>query len=185
VLLGVATIGDSPDRYGRRPVFAFLADGRSVQGEMVAAGLARARWLPGESDCFHSFLAREKPAREARLGLWSLPETAIASADDPSLLQRTGLYAVVEGRLVSIGHGAPMIFLDFGRDYRRDFAVMLSPQVAKGLIARGVAVDSLTGKRIRVRGVIEANGGPAIRLNDAAEIEVIGDDESNAGAASN
>jgi micrococcal nuclease len=151
----IAPTNESPDRYGRRHVFAFLADGRSVQGEMVAAGLARARFLPGESECFQSLLAGEKPARDGRLGLWGGQQTAIAETDDPSLLQRTGLYAVVEGRLVSVGHGAPMTFLDFGRDYRRDFTVMLSPQVAKGLAAAGVAVDELTGKRVRVRGVIE------------------------------
>lgn len=181
----IAPTNESPDRYGRRHVFAFLADGRSVQGEMVAAGLAPARWLPGESECFQSLLAGEKPARDGRLGRWGGQQAAIAEADDPSLLQRTGLYAVVEGRLVSVGHGAPMTFLDFGRDYRRDFTVMLSPQVAKGLAAAGVAVDELTGKRVRVRGVIEDSNGPAIRLNDAAEMEVIGDDKSNAGANSN
>ncbi|HEY5080800.1 MAG TPA: thermonuclease family protein [Bauldia sp.] len=148
----IAPTNESPDRYGRRHVFAFLADGRSVQGEMVAAGLAPARRLPGESECFQSLLAGEKPARDGRLGLWGGQQAAIAEADDPSLLQRTGLYAVVEGRLVSVGHGAPMTFLDFGRDYRRDFTVMLSPQVAKGLAAAGVAVDELTGKRVRVPG---------------------------------
>ena len=74
-----------------------------------------------------------------------------------------------------------MIFLDFGRDYRRDFTVMVSPQVAKGLTAVGVSVDGLAGRRVRVRGVIEERSGPTIRLNNAAEIEVT-DDQAPPGA---
>ncbi len=144
---------------------------------MVAEGLARARWLPGEAVCFQSFLSREQAARQASLGLWGRPETAVLAADDPSLVRKTGLYELVEGRLASVGHGAPMLFLDFGRDYRRDFTVMAPPQVAQGLTAAGISVDGLVGKRLRVRGVIEDSSGAAIRLNDAAEIEVIDDED--------
>ena len=179
--VALAPTSDSPDRYGRRHAFVFLPDGRSVENEMVAAGLARARWLPGDDVCFRELLAGESQARDAGIGLWASPETAVLKADDPSLLERTGLYELVEGRLVSVGHGAPMIFLDFGRDYRRDFTVMVSPQVAKGLTAAGVSVDGLAGRRVRVRGVIEESSGPTIRLNDAAEIEVI-DDQDPPGA---
>jgi endonuclease YncB( thermonuclease family) len=179
--VGLAPTSDSPDRYGRRHAFVFLSDGRSVEGEMVAAGVARARWLPGDGLCFQDLLARERQGRAAHGGLWASPDSGVLEADDPSLLQRSGLNEVVEGRPVSVGHGAPLIFLDFGRDYRRDFIVKVSPQVAQGLTAAGVSVDGLVGKPVRVRGVIEDSNGPAIRLNDAAEIEVI-DDEASSGA---
>jgi micrococcal nuclease len=68
-----------------------------------------------------------------------------------------------------------MIFLDFGGDYRRDFTIMVSPPVAERLSEAGLAVDEFEGRRIRVRGVIEESGGPAIRLNDPSEIEVLDD----------
>jgi hypothetical protein len=74
-----------------------------------------------------------------------------------------------------------MTFLDFGAVYRRDFTVMLTPAIAEKLASKdtvsgtgkSVAVDALANRRVRVRGVIEASGGPAIRLNDPAEIELI------------
>jgi len=182
--VGLAAAGESPDRHGRRHGYLFLADGRSVAAELVAAGLVRVRWLPGESACFQALLAGESAARRARRGLWASPDYVIRKAYDPSLLRRNGLYELVEGRVVFVGHGTRMIFLDFGRDFRRDFTVMVSPAVAEGLAAAGVPVDGFANRRVRVRGVIEDSGGPAIRLNDAAEIEFIdGDDQDDVGAS--
>jgi hypothetical protein len=74
-----------------------------------------------------------------------------------------------------------MTFLDFGLVYRRDFTVMLTPAIAEKFASMDVedgtgksgGVDAFANRRVRVRGVIEASGGPAIRLNDPAEIELI------------
>ena len=136
------------------------------------------------------------PATRVRLrpsrGRIAGPAGASRSVDEPAIRRargrrcfassRNGLYELVEGRVVSVGHGSCMIFLDFGRDYRRDFTVMVSPPVAERMAAAGLPVDGLAGRRIRVRGVIEDSGGPAIRLNDPAEIEVL-DDGDDVGAA--
>ena len=169
-----------PDRYGRRRAQIWLDDGRWLQGLVVAAGLARVRRYPGESDCLAALLAVENGARTARLGLWASPEYAVRRAGDPSLIERNGLYEVVEGRVESVGHGRTMVFVDFGRDYRRDFTIMLGPAVAGALAEAGVEVDGLVGRRVRVRGVIEASGGPAIRLGDPGDLEFL-DDGKDAG----
>ena len=174
--MGIRWAGEAADRYGRRRAYVFLADGRSVQTLLIGEGLARARWLPGEDGCFRSFLAGEKPARLALLGLWASPEYAVKSANDPSLPARNGLYDLVEGRVVSVGHGSRMIFLDFGRSIRRDFTVMVPPAVADALTAAGMPADGFAGRRVVVRGMIEEAGGPAMRLNDPAEIEIMDDD---------
>jgi endonuclease YncB( thermonuclease family) len=176
----MAPAGTAPDRYGRRPAWVFAGE-RSVQEALLAAGLARARWYPGETDCLAAFLAAERPARAANLGLWAAAAYAIRQADDPSLLDQNGLYAVVEGKVVSVGHGSRMTFLDFGAVYRRDFTVMLTPAIAEKLVStdveggtgKGGGVDAFANHTVRVRGVIEESGGPAIRLNDPAEIELI------------
>jgi hypothetical protein len=168
------TAEGQPDRYGRRHAFVFLADGRLLQSALVEEGAARARWLPGDSACFATLLAAEKPARRAHTGLWAAPE-AILAADDPSLVSRAGLYEVVAGRLISVGHGASVTFLDFGRNHRRDFTVMLSGALVKALTATLGSVDALVGRQLLVRGVIQNNRGAAMRLNDAAEIELFDD----------
>ena len=166
-----ATAAGKPDRYGRRHAFVFLADGRLLQAALVGEGAARARWLPGESACLSALIAAEHEARREKLGLWASPE-AILAADDPSLVRRTGLYEVIGGRLASVGHGSAMTFLDFGQDHRRDFTVMASAAVTKALTQTLGSVDSLVGRHLLVRGVIQKSHGAAIRLNDAAEIEL-------------
>lgn len=177
----LAPAGSGLDRYGRRHAYLFLVGGRSVQGEMVTIGLARVRWLSEEGACFQMLAQKEETARQARLGLWASPEYAVRQADDPSLLNRNGLYELVEGRVVSVGHGSRMIFLDFGHKYRRDFTVMVSSAIGDSLTAAGHPADVFANRRVRVRGVIEESGGPAMRLNDSAEIEVLGDGD-NVGA---
>jgi hypothetical protein len=66
-----------------------------------------------------------------------------------------------------------MVFLDFGHDIRRDFTIMVPPAVADALAVAGRPVDGFARRRVRVRGVIEESNGPAIRLNDPAEIELL------------
>ena len=161
------------DRHGRLHASLVLADGRWVEGELAAGGLVRARWLPGESSCFQSLVAIERGAREAATGLWADPQYGVLNADDPSLRSRNGLYELVEGRILSVGRGTRMVFLDFGRNVRSDFTVMVTPQLAERMAGEGVVVDALVGRRVRVRGVVEESGGPAIRLNDPAELELI------------
>ena len=71
-----------------------------------------------------------------------------------------------------------MIFVDFGRDFRHDFTVLIPMDLADRLVASGLDPDGLIGRRIRVRGVIEDAGGPAVRIHDPDEIEVL--DENDA-----
>ncbi len=160
----------APDRYGRLHADVRLADGRSAGVILVTAGLARVRLFPDEKPCLVNLFAAEAGARAAHRGLWALPDFAVREADDPSLPAETGLYELVEGRVASVGHGKYMVFLDFGRDYRRDFTVMVSNAMARAL---PLPADALKGRRIRVRGVIEASGGPAIRLGAPDEIELL------------
>ena len=167
------TVSPAPaaaDRYGRLHAAVRLADGRSLGEVLVAAGLARVRLFPGEKPCLANLFAAEAGARSAPRGLWALPDFAVRQAGDPSLPAQTGLYELVEGRVASVGHGKYMVFLDFGRDYRRDFTVMVPNAMVRAL---SLPADAFKGRRVRVRGVIEASGGPAIRLGAPEEIELL------------
>lgn len=169
----IAPVAEGRDRHGRVRARVALADGREAAHELVAAGLVRLRWVDGLPGCFRVLLAAETAARAAGLGLWSDPDYAVLKADDLSLASRNGLYELVEGRVTSVGRGSRMVFVDFGRNVREDFTVMLTPGIADRMVADGLDLDDLAGRRVRVRGVIEESGGPAIRLNDPAELELI------------
>lgn len=174
--LQLASVGAAPDRYGRAHAQVFLADGTWLQAELVGQGLARVRPLVGEEACVPALLAAEDAARTSALGIWGDGQYRPRDANDPSLSQQNGIYEIVEGRVLSVGHGSYMVFLDFGPNYRRDFTVMIPPSVAESLAEAGLAVDALKGRLIRVRGVIEESGGPAIRVHHATAIEVLDDE---------
>ncbi len=124
-MVSVSPAPAAPDRYGRLHAAVRLADGRSLAVMLVTAGFARVRLFPNEKPCLANLLAAEAEARAANKGLWALPAFAVRRADDPSLQAQTGLYELVEGRVAAVGHGKYMVFLDFGRDYRRDFSIMV------------------------------------------------------------
>jgi micrococcal nuclease len=166
------------DRYGRLGANVHLTDGRWLQAELLAAGLARVRPSPGETGCAWALLDSEAPARRMILGIWKSPAFAVRTADDPSLLAQSGLYEVVEGRVVSVARGLRLAFIDFGRDFRHDFTVMVPKAIVDDLAASGMPLESLRGRRVRVRGLIEESGGPAIRLADPVELELVDEDDT-------
>ncbi len=59
------------DRYGRLLAEVVLPDGRSMNRELVAAGMA---WHYARYSDDESLAKAERRAREARLGIWSEPE---------------------------------------------------------------------------------------------------------------
>jgi endonuclease YncB( thermonuclease family) len=173
----VAVIGDKPDRYGRWRANVFAADGKPLALAAIGEGMARVHRLPGDPACVLALLDAERTARIAARGMWATPDYRIRSALDPGLAAETGLFELVAGRVVSIGHGDAIIFVNFSRDYGEDFTVLMTPAFARTLATAGIEVDALAGKRVLVRGMIEASGGPAIRVADPSDIEILGDGE--------
>jgi Staphylococcal nuclease homologue len=163
----------SPDRYGRLHAYAYTSDGRLLQAELVAAGLAVVRPEGMPPDCVRMLLALEDSARTARLGLWRDSNIIANASEESSLSARSGLYGLVEGRVVSIGYGSRLVFVDFGRNYRTDFTVMMQNALVPRLRDAGISLDSLSGRAVRVRGVIEESGGPAIRIADPFALELL------------
>ena len=151
---------------------------RWLQAELVTAGIALVRPEGGGGTaCVRALLALESKARQAGAGLWADSGIVVKATDESSLLAENGLYALVEGRVVSVGYGSRMVFLDFGRNFRNDFTVMVQKTLVPRLLEAGITVESLAGRAIRVRGVIEESGGPAIRLTDPLALELLDREE--------
>lgn len=163
------------DRHGRIRAVLTLDDGTWLQAALVVQGFVRVRPFGDDDPCLDALRAGEREAREARRGLWRETEFSVMSAYDPSLIERKGLYVAVEGRVISVGHGNRVDFLNFGHVWQRDFTVLVGTTAARRLAESGRSTDTMAGKRVRVRGIIEESGGPAIRLNDPGEIEILGE----------
>jgi endonuclease YncB( thermonuclease family) len=166
---------DTPDRYGRQPSFVFLASLETlVQDQLLTQGDAVVSGTVANKDCAARLMAAEAAARQAKRGTWADP-TAIKNAESPGdILAGIGRFAVVEGRVLSVRQAGATTYLNFGRNWTRGFAVTISRRMIPAFEAGGTPVKSLENRRIRVRGWVEARGGPRIEALRVGQIELLG-----------
>ncbi len=170
------------DRYGRIVAYAYTerdGDELFVQGEMIAAGFAQVSDQVGDQvgsrACAAALLARENAARKAKLGLWADPYYDLIDAETPAdVLAHKGRFALVEGRVVSVRQSGATIYVNFGQHWSEDFAVTVRKRNERSFAAAGLDLQGLAGRRVIVRGFIEARGrrgSPAIEATRPEQIE--------------
>jgi endonuclease YncB( thermonuclease family) len=166
---------DAPDRYGRQTAFAYLASSEiSVQARLLAQGEALVSTEVTDKACASTLMAAEAEARRTKKGTWADP-SAIKNAESPGdILAGIGRFTLVEGKVLSVRQAGATTYLNFGRNWTRDFAVTISRRMVAGFEASGMALKSLENRRIRVRGWVEARGGPRIDVLRVGQIEVLG-----------
>jgi endonuclease YncB( thermonuclease family) len=153
----------SSDRYGRLVAYAYaVRDGEELfaQGELIASGFARVGDHVGSRTCTLALLKSEDPARAAKLGLWADSHYDVLNAEAPTdVLARRGRFALVEGNVVSVRESGATIYVNFGRRWSEDFTVTVLKRNERNFTAAGLDLKGLAGRRIRVRGFVEARGG--------------------------
>ncbi len=80
---------------------------------------------------------------------------------------------LVEGSVVAVGWGGDRLYLNFGDDRRQDFTARIERADVRKLARAGMALEELTGRRLRLRGWLFHLGGPMIELSGPAQIEVL------------
>ena len=167
---------DAPDRYGRQPAFVFVEQAATpVQHQLLAKGDALVSGAVAAKACAAELAAAEAAARRSRRGIWA-NSAAIKNAESPGeLLARIGQFTVVEGKVLSVRQAGATSYINFGRRWTRDFAVTISRRVMPAFEAAGFSLKLLENKRIRVRGWIEARGGPRIEALQVGQIEMAGE----------
>jgi endonuclease YncB( thermonuclease family) len=163
---------DTPDRYGRQPAFVYLDHSDTlVQGLLLAQGDALVSATVTNKDCASALAA----ARQAKRGTWA--DSAVIknaeSADD--ILAGIGRFMVVEGKVLSVRQAGATTYLNFGRNWTRGFAVTISRRMITAFETAGIVPKSLENRKIRVRGWVEARGGPRIEALRVGQIELLGD----------
>ncbi len=166
---------DTPDRYGRQPAFVFLDGSETpVQGLLLAQGEALVSSDVTNKDCASVLDAAEAAARQAKKGTWADP-SAIKNAESAGdILAGIGRFTLVEGKVLSVRQAGATTYLNFGRNWTRDFAVTISRRMLPAFEAAGIALKSLENRRIRVRGWVEARSGPRIEVLHVGQIELLG-----------
>ena len=129
---------DTPDRYGRQPAFVFLTGTEApVQSELLRRGEALVSTEVTNKDCAADLAAAEAEARQAKKGTWAGP-AAIKNAESPGdILAGIGRFTVVEGKVLSVRQAGATTYLNFGRNWTRDFAVTISRRMMPAFEAAG------------------------------------------------
>jgi endonuclease YncB( thermonuclease family) len=167
---------DTPDRYGRQPAFVFVdSSDTPVQAALLAQGAALVAATVTDKACAATLAAAEAAARIAKRGIWADP-AAIKNTESPGdILAGIGRFTVVEGKVLSVRQAGATTYLNFGRNWTQDFAVTIPKRVVPVFEGAGIMLKSLENRRIRVRGWIEARGGPRIEALRVGQIELLGE----------
>jgi endonuclease YncB( thermonuclease family) len=170
---------DVTDRYGRILADAIVPDDataapQSVVKTLLSQGLAQLTARPGGAVCMAELRPSEAGARTAHLGLWGDPRYFPKQADDVAgLAAEQGRFTLVEGKVVSVRESGGTIYVNFGRKWNEDFTVTILKRNERQFSAAGMEPRSLAGRRVMVRGWIEARGGPWIEAAAPEQIEIV------------
>ena len=149
------------------------AAGQYLQLALLAAGHARVAASVGDAACAAEFLAAERAARAAGLGLWADPHYLINKAENPAeILAQRGRFAVVAGKVLSVRESGATIYVNFGRRWSEDFTVTILKRNQRRFTAARLNLNNLAGRHVRVRGTIEERSGPWIEAMHPEQIEI-------------
>lgn len=143
-----------------------------VEGELLAAGLARVRTTPSNPEMVAEMLKLEKDARDNKRGLWSNSALQILNTDN--VIGQENSFAIVEGTPKAAAITRNMVFLNFADDYKKDFTVGIPTNLRMAFAKRGMDVQKLAHVPLRVRGWIQSYNGPFIEIDHPEQIEVLG-----------
>ena len=165
--------GQRRDRYDRALAQAYLVeDGEWLQAALVASGQARVLSHKSNRGAATALLEREASAREAGLGLWADTGNRVRDTHPDALAQDIGSVQLVEGRVEEVTRlRSGRTYINFGLDYRTDFTVVVEAVDEAEFEQTGRPLANLAGRRIRVRGWLEAENGPMMRIDHPERIE--------------
>jgi endonuclease YncB( thermonuclease family) len=159
------------DRHGRLLAQLYDGQGRWIQGEIISRGLARVYSFQDNRSRIVELLALERLARAARRGIWGLRFYRVLKSTETSGFIDT--FQIVEGRVASAAVVRGRGYLNFGKDWRTDFTISISPRSRRLFKRAGVAVKSYAGRRLRVRGWLKSFNGPMIEATHPEQIELL------------
>jgi endonuclease YncB( thermonuclease family) len=167
---------DVADRYGRMPALVYVTQGMSLESvahELLAKGFARVSAHVGERPCADELLARERAARQAKLGLWGEPYYVIVAAESGAeLVAERGHFMLAEGKVWSVRESGGTIYVNFGRQWSQALTVTILKRNERMFAAAGIEPKRLENRRIRVRGWVEERNGPRIEATRPEQIEI-------------
>jgi micrococcal nuclease len=165
------------DRYGRILAQIFVTkEGQRiwVQERLIATGFARVISFKENRICVPELLIAERAAREKSAGHWGSGHFSILPAASEDTLSGMGQsYEIVEGQVENVAEVRGRIYLNFGKNWRRDFTATIANDALKLFPDGNQGLTALKGRQVRVRGWIENVNGPSINITHPEQLEAI------------
>lgn len=157
---------ETRDQYGRSLAHVFLPDGISVAAHLLRLGLATSLVVPPNTWNLDCYLRAEREARQARRGVWALPQYQPISATDLPLDTRG--FRIVRGRVSRIGESRRAVWINLEDGFAAKIEHQDLPHLGE------LDPRSLVDRKIEVRGwVYRHRGELRIRLRHSADLKVL------------
>lgn len=143
-----------------------------LNGALLAHGLARVMIAPNAPEMVEQMLLTEQEARKNKRGIWS-DESDYKVLTPETAEKAMGEFAIIEGRIENAASVRNDIYLNFGKDWKKDFTIMIKPTMRKELSHRRINPLSLQGQVVRIRGWLRDYNGPLIELDVPEHMELI------------
>ena len=126
-LVGLRYGTEQKDRYGRTLAHVYLANGVSVEAEMLSAGMGAQIVVPPNTWNRECYRAVEKSARQEKKGVWNSIYHPISVANVP---RDSRGFRIISGKVIRVGESKRSIWLNFprrpGEGRREGIAVRIS-----------------------------------------------------------
>ncbi|TNC11768.1 DNA-binding protein [Methylobacterium terricola] len=168
-----------PDRWGRITLDAATQESEPLDlaGGLVAAGLVVVDAGESDSLCRPGLLALEEAARRAGRGIWA-GASPVPTEEVARLAALRGRFAVVEGRVRSVGERERRTYLNFAPFGAEGVTVTVSKRTWRIMLERGFSGVALRGRRVRARGIVELWRGPTLDVGAAEMIEMLDEEQA-------
>ena len=179
------------DRYGRLLAYCFVGEPASskknistaqgkdlkettnqtfVNAKLLEEGYAYLYTYPPNVKYTDLFVKVYCQAREGQKGLWA-KEYTITSEE---AIRFIGKVKTVEGKVRSTHEGKKVIFLNFGKDWRKDFTVAIFKKDIPFFVREKInPLVDYKAKKLRVSGLIKEYNGPEIIVHHPSQIEIV------------
>jgi hypothetical protein len=144
-----------------------------LQGELLRSGEALSLPDTQRKSCRQALLDAESKNTARRGDHWRTRGVEIDAEDLDTLSDSLGRFVMVTGRVRSVGDRARRLYLNFGENWAHDFTVSIAKQGASKFTGDLTRLAGLTGKKVQIRGVLENNRGPLIRVIDDVQVQII------------
>jgi len=157
------------DTYGRILGYCFVGD-TFVNDELIKEGLAVLYTKPPNVKYTKVFIESQEQARSLHKGLWGVYE-AVPSSDAYKFINQIRR---VRGRVLNTYKSRKVVYLNFGRDYKTDFTVIIFNDCLKFFRVKGIEPQVFyAGKEVEVWGKIREYNGPEIIVSMPYQIKVL------------